>query len=87
MLFQMPRSTYVHKAFVRDVLNLSPEQYAREWDKLVNAGLSSYIQSVPTSQDMLLSVKQTPNALGYLDENNLILHNGKKDVKILRIID
>ena len=86
ILFQMPQNSSSHKAFVREVLGMSTEQYNREWDRLVNAGLSGSIRSVANEEEMMRKVGLTPNALGYVSNDRLIVHNGENYVRTLRII-
>ena len=87
ILFQMPQSSYEHKKFVRDVLGMPIEQYKRELDRLINAGLSMPIRIVSSKQDMLNSVAITYNSIGYIDADHLIIYSGENDVKTLKIID
>lgn len=87
VLVQMPRSSRAHRIFLRDVLGMSPAQYAREWDKLVNSGLSTSVLYVATTEEMLATVSRTENSLGYVDADNLLINAGNSDVKILHITD
>ncbi len=87
VIFQLPRESRLHRQFVREVLEMTPEQYARAWDKIVNAGLSTYIRSVTSSEQMFTAVARTASGLGYVDSSTLMLNNGANDVKILKIID
>lgn len=85
ILYQLPTNSKLHRAFVRDVLGMSNEQYNREWDRLVNAGLSTYIHSVSSQQEMIRRVANTANALGYIDSDHMIINTGERDITTLRI--
>jgi hypothetical protein len=87
VLIQLPAQHQTHKRFVREVLNMTPEQYARERDKATNSGTAATIRFVSTTEEMLMRVARTPNSLGYVDSDNLLLNSGNNDVKVLRIID
>jgi hypothetical protein len=87
VIVQMTPGTRIHKAFVRDVLNMTNEQYTREWDRMVNAGLSTRIKIVANQDEMFNLVSSTPNAIGYLDQENLLVNTGKADIRTLKIID
>ena len=87
VLFHLPNFSRAHKTFVRDVLGMTTEQYGREWDRLTNAGLSTYVRSVSTQKEMLYKVSQTSGGLGYLDSDYIIVNRGDSDAKMLRIVD
>lgn len=85
ILFKLPTTSRIHRSFVREVLGMSVSQYTREWDRIVNAGLSTNVQLVTTATEMFLRVANTSNALGYIDSDHMIVNMGDRDVKTLRI--
>lgn len=87
VLFQMPHNSRAHKQFVRDVLEMSAEQYAREWDRLTNAGLSTSIKIVNSEREMLQRIAGTSSGLGYIDADHLVIHDENSGVRTLRIVD
>lgn len=87
IIFQMPLNSRQHRAFVRDVLGMSNEQYLREWGRIVNAGLNTYIRPVATYQEMLTRVSNTPSSLGYIDADNMFINAGEQNVTFLHITD
>ncbi len=87
VLFLLPQDSRIHKEFVRQVLDMSPAQYYREWQRISNSGLAAHVQHVASPQEMVARVSRTPNGLGYVDNNNLVVNSGNSDVKILQITD
>ena len=85
-LFRMPLRSRVHAEFVRDVLDMNPSQFDKEWLKLVNAGLATEIAEVDTEQQMIAAVGRKPRGVGYLSKDFLVLNVGGSDVKIVRIV-
>jgi hypothetical protein len=87
LLFQLDHSNIVHKRFVRDVLDMSPERYAREWERLVNTGMGTSVKTVSTTADMVKRVSSSRNGLGYIDSDKIIIYTPEGSYKILKIIN
>ena len=85
-LFRLPLRNRVHREFVRDVLGMSSEQFDREWQKLVNAGLATEIEEVDNEREMLNVVSRRPRGVGYLSKDYLVLNVSGHDVEVVRII-
>ena len=85
ILFQMPVNSAEHRSFVHEVLGMSMSEYDREWNRVVSDGLSSDIHTVRTADDMMNRVKNTPNAIGYISNDTIIINSGANDVTILHI--
>ncbi len=85
IVFQMPESSYVFKSFVREVLGMSVADYVKEWRKSLNAGNSSDVRRVKNVEQMLHGIQTTPNSIGYIDSDNIVVNSGTGDVKVLHI--
>lgn len=86
-LFQLPSNHKLHKAFVREVLDMSMEKYLQETDHLVNAGLATSIFLVKSREEMIDKVSSIRNAIGYIDSDYLIVNTDIHGIKILKIVD
>jgi hypothetical protein len=62
---------------------MTPEQYSREWDRIVNSGLSTSIRIVMSEAEMIDRVANTPNALGYIDTDHLIAYAGYNQIVLI----
>jgi ABC-type phosphate transport system substrate-binding protein len=87
VLFHLPKESKVRDAFIREVLNMTIEQYNTEISKVTNIGLGTFIKTAKNNNDMLYRVGNTINGIGYSDKDHLLVYIGDSDVKILTIID
>src|SRR5574344_204012 len=62
----LPHDNQIHKSFTRQVLGMTPDQYKRAVDALVNAGHSTYLRIAKNQYDMHKIVSSIPNSIGYL---------------------
>lgn len=85
-LFRLPLRNRLHREFVRDVLGMTADQFDREWQKLVNAGLATEIEEVQTEREMLSIVSRRPRGVGYLGRDYLVLNANGHDVEVVRIL-
>ena len=86
-VYRLPLFDDAHQGFIRDVLNMSPEQFQAEWRRLVNSGLAPEIQEVDSQQRMLSSVSRRPSAVGYLSSSYIVINMRGHDAKIITIVD
>jgi ABC-type phosphate transport system substrate-binding protein len=86
-VFHLPESSPIHMRFVRNVLDMRPEDYSRMVDTKINAGYSSKYREVESQQQMMIKVSITPYSVGYIDEETMLLRGKHDAVKILRIVD
>lgn len=87
VLFQLPTNSKLHKLFVREVLDMSVEKYLQEIDRLVNAGLNTNIIIVNNKEEMMYKVSSAPSGIGYIDNDYLLMNDGNRGVKILKIVE
>lgn len=87
IIYQMPVNGALHKKFVRDILDMSIEQYNQVINQTVNSGLSRFIITVETREEMISKVSETNNSIGYIDSDYLIINSISKTVSIYKIID
>jgi ABC-type phosphate transport system substrate-binding protein len=87
IIYQMPVNSILHKKFVRDILDMSIEQYNQVINQAVNSGLNRFIITVETREEMINKVSETNNSIGYIDSDYLIINSISKTVSIYKIID
>lgn len=61
-------NSIVHQAFSKDVLKIFPYQLDRIWTKLTYSGLGKAPRSYNNEQQLLDAVRNTPGAIGYVNE-------------------
>lgn len=67
-VFVLPDDNELHKAFVKEKLQMFPHQLRRTWDRMTYTGTGQPPITVHSVAEMLEKVKNTQNAIGYIDE-------------------
>ncbi|MCF7970266.1 MAG: hypothetical protein K9L22_03755 [Methylococcaceae bacterium] len=66
-VFVLPDDNLVHKEFVKEKLDMFPHQLRRTWNRMTYTGTGQPPVTVDSIADMLEKIKQTDNAIGYID--------------------
>lgn len=77
----------VHRRFVEQVLGMTEQEFEKEWQRMVNAGLAGEIRMVRTESEMMSAVASTPRGVGYLSADFIVLNTGGSNVAVIRITD
>jgi ABC-type phosphate transport system substrate-binding protein len=85
VVYKLPDTNRLHQYFLRDVLGMTPYQFKREVNKKTDSDNYPEVREVGTIQDMINRVASTPNAIGYIDSDSLIINNGINEIKVLHI--
>lgn len=67
IVFVLPSSSKHHQQFCKQTLTIFPYQLDLIWNKLTFSGLGVAPTMVNTSVELLLAVKSTPGAIGYVE--------------------
>ncbi|NOQ17387.1 MAG: hypothetical protein GQ581_10045 [Methyloprofundus sp.] len=67
-VFVLPDNNELHKAFVKEKLQMFPHQLRRTWNRMTYTGTGQPPVTVHSIAEMLEKVKNTQNAIGYVDE-------------------
>ncbi|GAA5132518.1 hypothetical protein [Thalassotalea piscium] len=67
VVFVLPSKSITHQNFCKESLKVFPYQLDRIWNKLTFSGLGVAPTVVETSTELLLAVKRTPGAIGYIE--------------------
>lgn len=68
-VFVLPRQHFLHVKFTKEQLQMFPYQLDRIWNKLTYSGLGVAPITVNSPQELLDFVKNTPGAIGYIDND------------------
>ncbi len=68
IVFVLPRQHALHLRFSKEQLQMFPYQLDRIWNKLTYSGLGVAPIMLKTSKELLDAVKNTPGAIGYVEE-------------------
>lgn len=68
IVFVLPSQHLMHKKFAQQTLHILPYKLDRIWNKLTFSGLGNAPTIVETPERLLEAVKNTPGAVGYIDE-------------------
>ncbi|MGB1197813.1 MAG: hypothetical protein ACPG46_02120 [Thalassotalea sp.] len=66
VVFVLPSKNRVHETFCKDTLKIFPYQLDRIWNKLTFSGLGVAPTVVKSTAELVLAVKSTPGAIGYV---------------------
>lgn len=61
----------LHSELTKDVLNTSPSQLRRVWDRLIFSGTGQAPYRVDSIDEMYLRVMSTPGSVGYLPKSRI----------------
>lgn len=86
-LHRLPLDSRLHREFVRDVLRMSPDQFDREWKRLVSLGLATEIEEVRSEKEMLAAVSRKPMGAGYISKDYVVLNLAGSDAVVVRVVD
>jgi hypothetical protein len=86
-VFRLGYRDPVHRRFVEQVLNLTEQEFEKEWGRMVNSGYAGEIRMVRTETEMMSSVAATPRGVGYLSADYIVLNAGGANVAVIRIVD
>ncbi|GHF00791.1 hypothetical protein [Thalassotalea profundi] len=67
VVFVLPSEFKQHQDFCKQTLKIFPYQLDLIWNKLTFSGLGVAPTIVNTSTELLLAVKSTPGAIGYIE--------------------
>lgn len=87
ILVQMNPNSYLHKKFVREVLDMSVEQYNQIVDSTNNSGYNSYNIIVNTKEEMIKRVSEIQNSIGYIDNDFIIINSLNTAINVYKIVD
>lgn len=65
-VFVLEDGNAVHQEFSKTLLQMYPYQLRQNWDRLVYSGTGQQPVTVPTEEELLRRVAETPGAIGYL---------------------
>jgi ABC-type phosphate transport system substrate-binding protein len=66
-VFVLPDDHKVHKAFVKQNLQMFPHQLRRTWNRMTYTGTGQPPVTVYSIPEMLEKIKTTKNSIGYID--------------------
>ncbi|BCG62705.1 MAG: hypothetical protein methR_P0355 [Methyloprofundus sp.] len=66
-VFVLPDSHTLHKAFVKEKLQMFPHQLRRTWDRMTYTGTGQPPVTVDSIAEMLEKIKQSKYSIGYID--------------------
>ncbi len=55
-----------HRSFLHNTLKMLPHQLRRQWDRYIYSGIGQGPVVVDSTEDMLLTINNTPGAIGYV---------------------
>ena len=67
IVFVLPSSAKPHQQFCKQMLKIFPYQLDLIWNKLTFSGLGVAPTIVTSSAELLVAVKSTPGAIGYVE--------------------
>ena len=67
MVFVLPYKSQLHQTFCKESLKIFPYQLEGIWNKLTFSGLGVAPTIVESSAELVLAVKSTPGAIGYIE--------------------
>jgi len=67
VVFVLPSNSDLHQVFCKQSLKIFPYQLDLIWNKLTFSGLGVAPVIVKSSAELLLAVKSTPGAIGYVE--------------------
>ncbi len=68
-VFVLKDDNPVHRAFVRQVLQLYPRQLRRVWDRQTYSGTGQAPETVTSPKEMKRKIATTPGSVGYLPKD------------------
>lgn len=66
-VFVLPDNNILHKAFVKEKLQMFPHQLRRTWDRMTYTGTGQPPFTVDSVAEMLEKIKSTKYSIGYID--------------------
>ena len=69
VVYTLPSSHPDHQAFTKQELKIFPYQLDKMWIKLTFSGLAKPPIKVDTMEELIIAVKSTPGAIGYVNQN------------------
>jgi hypothetical protein len=85
-VFYLDRNSKVHKKFCKDVLGIDSARFDRMLQSNLNSGNAGSFRMANSQEDVIYRVSLIEGAIGYYDENTVIINGGGYVAKI-RIID
>ncbi len=70
-VFVLPDNNNMHKAFVKEKLQMFPHQIRKIWDRMTYTGTGQPPIIVRSISEMLEKIQQNPNAIGYIDKRDV----------------
>jgi ABC-type phosphate transport system substrate-binding protein len=71
-VFVLPDSTTAHKAFCKKLLKIYPYVLRDQWERAMYTGTGGLPTIVPTEQELLIRVKNTKGAIGYIHSSEAV---------------
>jgi len=69
-VYMLPKNSSLHKEFVLHYLHMQPYQLNRLWHRLLYSGTGTIPEVVPTIEELILKIQNTPGAIGYIDQES-----------------
>jgi len=66
-VYVLPDDNPIHQSFAKENLGLFPHQLRRAWNRMTYTGTGQPPVTVDSVAEMLDKIKQTENAIGYID--------------------
>jgi len=66
-VFVLPDDNVLHKAFVKEKLQMFPHQLRRTWNRMTYTGTGQPPVTVDSIEEMLEKIKSTAYSIGYID--------------------
>ena len=73
-VFVLPQASELHQRFSKEVLEALPHQLQAVWYRLVYSGMGEAPVEVHSEQEMIERVRQSPGAIGYIENANDVSH-------------
>ena len=67
-VYVLPDQHPVHIRFAKEILGVYPYQLRSAWDRMIYSGTGTPPVVVDSLEQMLVQIKQTPGAIGYIKE-------------------
>lgn len=76
VVFYREFDSSVHADFCRNILGVTPSQFAASTEAYINVGTAAYFRRVESEAEMYRQVERTPGAVGYLSDSLMLINGG-----------
>ena len=84
-VFVLEKDDPVHAAFCKKILNIFPNQLESVWYRQVYTGTGQAPIEVASESELIDGVKNTPGAIGYINNKNENIKRFSDEINILNI--